>query len=153
MIPEQVNAGIELIARALELVGVAAIALAFGYALLRGLLHLGQKRADAYERVRVYVGKALLLGLEFLVAADIIRTVTIAPTVDGLLSLGLLIAVRIVLGWSIAVEIEGCWPWQVAATRRSEVSGQRSDHEESSKVWKNSIQSFQGLEKSLSSFA
>ena len=114
MIPEQVNAGIELIARALELVGVAAIALAFGYALLRGLLHLGQKRADAYERVRVYVGKALLLGLEFLVAADIIRTVTIAPTVDGLLSLGLLIAVRIILGWSIAVEIEGCWPWQVA---------------------------------------
>ena len=125
MIPEQVNAGIELIARALELVGVAAIALAFGYALLRGLLHLGQKRADAYERVRVYVGKALLLGLEFLVAADIIRTVTIAPTVDGLLSLGLLIAVRIVLGWSIAVEIEGCWPWQVAKTKRDEGRGTR----------------------------
>ena len=125
MIPEQVNAGIELIARALELVGVAAIALAFGYALLRGLLHLGQKRADAYERVRVYVGKALLLGLEFLVAADIIRTVTIAPTVDGLLSLGLLIAVRIVLGWSIAVEIEGCWPWQVAKTKRNEGRGTR----------------------------
>ena len=132
MIPEQVNAGIELIARALELVGVAAIALAFGYALLRGLLHLGQKRADAYERVRVYVGKALLLGLEFLVAADIIRTVTIAPTVDGLLSLGLLIAVRIVLGWSIAVEIEGCWPWQVAKTKRDEGrgtgDGKRRDH-------------------------
>ena len=125
MIPEQVNAGIELIARALELVGVAAIALAFGYALLRGLLHLGQKLADAYERVRVYVGKALLLGLEFLVAADIIRTVTIAPTVDGLLSLGLLIAVRIVLGWSIAVEIEGCWPWQVAKTKRDEGRGTR----------------------------
>ena len=117
---EQVNAVIEMIARALELVGVAAIALAFGYAMLRGLLHMGQKREDAYERVKVYIGKSLLLGLEFLVAADIIRTVTIAPTVDGLLSLGLLIAVRIVLGWSIAVEIEGCWPWQVAKMKRDE---------------------------------
>ena len=125
MISEHVTAGIELIARALELVGVAAIALAFGYALLRGLLHTGQKRADAYERVKIFLGKALLLGLEFLVAADIIRTVTIAPTVEGLLSLGLLIAVRIVLGWSIAVEIEGCWPWQVAAMKRDEGQGAR----------------------------
>ncbi len=127
MISEHVTAGIELIARALELIGVAAIALAFGYAILRGLLHMRQKRADAYERVKVYIGKALLLGLEFLVAADIIRTVTIAPTVDGLLSLGLLIAVRIILGWSIAVEIEGCWPWQVAAVRKSEGRGQKSE--------------------------
>ena len=125
MCVEQVNAGIELIARALELVGVAAIALAFACALLRGLLHTGQKRADAYERVKIFLGKALLLGLEFLVAADIIRTVTIAPTVEGLLSLGLLIAVRIVLGWSIAVEIEGCWPWQVAAMKRDEGRGAR----------------------------
>ncbi|MGD9612004.1 MAG: DUF1622 domain-containing protein [Kiritimatiellia bacterium] len=120
MIPEQVNAGIELIARALEVVGVAVIALAFAYVLLRGLLHLGQKRADAYRRVKVYIGQALLLGLEFLVAADIIRTVTVAPTVDGLLSLGLLIVVRIALGWSIAVEIEGCWPWQAAKMKRGE---------------------------------
>lgn len=126
MIPELVNAGIELIARAMELIGVASIALAFGYAMLRGLLHMGQKRADAYQRARLYIGKSLLLGLEFLVAADIIRTVTIAPTVDGLLALGLLIAVRIVLGWSIAVEIEGCWPWQVAANKRLEVKDQIS---------------------------
>ena len=122
---EQVNAVIEFIARALELVGVAAIALAFAYALVRGLLHLGQRLPDAYDRVKKFIGKSLLLGLEFLVAADIIRTVTIAPTVAGLLSLGLLIAVRIVLGWSIAVEIEGCWPWQVAAMKRDEGRGAR----------------------------
>ncbi len=120
MYMEQVNAGIELIARALEVVGVAVIALAFACVLVRGLLHLGQKRADAYRRVKVYIGKALLLGLEFLVAADIIRTVTIAPSVEGLLSLGLLIVVRIALGWSISVEIEGCWPWQVAKMTRDE---------------------------------
>ena len=125
MYVEQVNAVIELIARGLEIVGVAVLALAFAYALLRGLRHLGKWRADAYDCVKVFIGKALLLGLEFLVAADIIRTVTIAPTVDGLLSLGLLIAVRIVLGWSIAVEIEGCWPWQVAKMNRDE--GQTRD--------------------------
>ena len=123
---EQINVAVELIARALELVGVAAIALAFGYAMLRGLLHMGQKREDAYDRLKRYIGKALLLGLEFLVAADIIRTVIIEPTTQGILSLGLLVVVRIVLGWSIAVEIEGCWPWQVAANQRSEGRGQKS---------------------------
>jgi uncharacterized membrane protein len=55
------------------------------------------------------------------VAADIIRTVTIAPTKDSLLSLGLLIALRIILGWSIAVEIDGCWPWQKAKQAKKEL--------------------------------
>jgi uncharacterized membrane protein len=124
--PERVNTGIELIARGLEVVGVATITLAFCHAMVRSLVHFGQKREDAYERLKVYIGKALLLGLEFLVAADIIRTVTIAPTREGILSLGLLIVVRIVLGWSIAVEIEGCWPWQMAKREKSGVSSQKS---------------------------
>lgn len=114
MDPEKVNVGIEFIARALEIIGVAVIAMAFVYAMIRSLRHLGQKREDAYERLKVFIGKALMLGLEFLVAADIIRTVIIKPSVEGLLSLGMLVVLRIVLGWSIAVEIEGCWPWRVA---------------------------------------
>jgi uncharacterized membrane protein len=113
MDPEKINTVIEWIARALEIIGVAVIALAFVYAMIRSLRHLGQKREDAYERLKVFIGKALMLGLEFLVAADIIRTVIIKPTVEGLLSLGMLVVLRIVLGWSIAVEIEGCWPWRV----------------------------------------
>jgi uncharacterized membrane protein len=122
-----VIAVIEYMARGLEIIGVAVIALAFAHALIRAAMHFGQKREDAYERLKLYVGKALLLGLEFLVAADIIQTVTIEPTRESLLSLGLLIVVRIILGWSIAVEIEGCWPWQVAAAKRSEDRGQRSE--------------------------
>jgi uncharacterized membrane protein len=66
------------------------------------------------------MGKALLLGLEFLVAADIIRTVIIEPTIEGISSLGLLVVVRIVLGWSIEVEIQGRWPWQAAKIGRSQ---------------------------------
>ena len=109
----EVIAVIEYVARALEIIGVAVIALAFAHAMMRAALHFGQRKADAYERLKVYIGKALLLGLEFLVAADIIRTVIIEPTREGILALGLLIVVRIVLGWSIAVELEGCWPWRV----------------------------------------
>jgi uncharacterized membrane protein len=112
-----ISAAVQVIASVLEKIGVVVIALAFLHAILRGLRHFGQRRADAYERLKLYIGRALLLGLEFLVAADIIRTVTIEPTRESLLSLGLLVLVRIMLGWSIAVEIEGCWPWQVAAKR------------------------------------
>ena len=127
MEPDLVNAAIGQIARALEVIGVAVIALAFAYALCRAFRHLGQKRADAYERLKVFIGKALMLGLEFLVAADIIRTVTISPTTEGLVSLGLLVVLRIVLGWSIAVEIEGCWPWEVARENRAEASRRKPE--------------------------
>ena len=104
---------VEDIARGLELLGVTVIAIAFLHALIRGLTHFGQKRELAFENLKIYTGKSLQLGLEFLVAADIIRTVTIEPTRDGLLTLGLLIGIRTVLSWSITMEIEGCWPWQV----------------------------------------
>lgn len=119
-----ITSGIKFVARALELIGVAVIALAFGHALIRGLRHFWQRREDAYERLKVYIGRSLLLGLEFLVAADIIRTVTIEPTREGLMSLGMLVALRIALGWSIAVEVDGCWPWQVAKGQKAEVSEQ-----------------------------
>jgi uncharacterized membrane protein len=122
----QLNEGIEVIARGLEVLGVAVIALAFVHAMIRAARHFRQRREDAYERLKLYIGKALMLGLEFLVAADIIRTVTIKPTMESLLSLGLLIVVRIVLGWSIAVEIDGCWPWRV----RDEGRGARGGGEE-----------------------
>ncbi len=102
------------VAGVLEAAAVILIAASFAHALLRALFHFSKKRDDAYSRLRVYLGKALLLGLELLVAADIIRTVLIETTMQSIISLGLLVLVRIVLGWSIAVEVEGCWPWQMA---------------------------------------
>jgi uncharacterized membrane protein len=113
---------VEGVATGLEYVGVGVIAVAFAHALIRSGIHCLQKRPDAYERLKQYLGKALMLGLEFLVAADIIRTVTIKPTLESLVSLGLLVLLRIVLGWSIAVELEGCWPWRVAERKREEKS-------------------------------
>jgi uncharacterized membrane protein len=114
----EINEMVEWIARGLEYIGVAVVAVAFCHALIRAGLHYTQRRPDAYERLKRYLGKALMLGLEFLVAADIIRTVTIKPTLEGLTSLALLVVLRIVLGWSIAVELEGCWPWRAEEAKR-----------------------------------
>jgi uncharacterized membrane protein len=115
--PHEAIISIEWIALSLEILGVAVIAFVFGNAIVRALLHFGQKRENAYELFRIYVGKGLLLGLEFLVAADIIRTVSIEPTIDGIGTLGILIIVRSFLGWSITVETEGRWPWQPAKNK------------------------------------
>ena len=72
----------------------------------------GKGTGLAYERLRALFAKAVLLGLELLVAADLIRTVAIEPTLDNLYVLGLLVVIRTFLSWSLDVEIEGMWPWQ-----------------------------------------
>lgn len=74
--------------------------------------HSGRNIEGAYERYRVVLGKALLVGLELLVAADIINTVAFALTLQNLALLAGLVAVRTTLGWTLTVEIEGHWPWQ-----------------------------------------
>ena len=79
---------------------------------IRWLLHSLQKIEGAYERYRIVLGKTLLVGLELLVAADIIDTVAFALTVTNLALLGGLVLVRTALGWTLTVEVEGHWPWQ-----------------------------------------
>jgi uncharacterized membrane protein len=66
----------------------------------------------AYGAYRLVLGKAMLIGLELLVAADIIRTVALDLTLLNIELLGALVVVRTFLGWSIVVEIENRWPWQ-----------------------------------------
>ena len=101
------------VASGLELFGILVIGFAFFHAVIRAPLHFLRGREDVFDHLKSYIGKALQLALEFLIAADIIRTVLIDQTREGILSLGLLIVVRTVLSWSITVELEGCWPWQV----------------------------------------
>ncbi len=67
--------------------------------------------ADAYGRYKTQLGKALLLGLELLVAADVIQTVTLERTMQNVLMLAVLVLVRTFLSWSLIVEMEGHWPW------------------------------------------
>ena len=61
---------------------------------------------------KVRLGRALLLGLELLVAADIIRTVALEPTLPNVMILAVLVVVRTFLSWSLIVEMEGHWPWK-----------------------------------------
>ena len=103
---------IELSAVAVEVLAVALIMVAIVHGTARFLLHLRVDRCDAYRRYKIYLGKALLLGLEFLVAADIVRTVALDSTLLSVSMLGLLIVVRTFLSWSLVVEIEGRWPWR-----------------------------------------
>ncbi len=69
-------------------------------------------RAPAYRAYRQAVGKAILLGLEFLVAADIIRTVAVEPTFTSVGVLAIVVAVRTFLSFTLDVELQGHWPWQ-----------------------------------------
>jgi uncharacterized membrane protein len=74
-------------------------------------------KPGAYESYKHQLGMSLLLGLEFLVAGDVVRTVALEPTLKNVAVLGLLVLIRTFLGWSLAVEIEGHWPWQAHAAR------------------------------------
>jgi uncharacterized membrane protein len=67
---------------------------------------------EDYEQYKVRLGRALLLGLEVLVAADIVRTVVLEPTLTNIAILGLLVLIRTFLSWSLVVEMEHRWPWQ-----------------------------------------
>jgi len=67
---------------------------------------------DYFKEFRQYLGQWLLLGLEILVAADVIRTVALDQTLESVISLGLLVIIRTFLSWALVVEMEGRWPWQ-----------------------------------------
>jgi len=95
-----------------------AVVLIIGFILiatLTWLLRSIQRRQFTvvhYEQYRSRLGRALLLGLELLVAADVVRTVALEPTLPNILALGLLVLIRTFLSWSIVLEVEGRWPWQ-----------------------------------------
>lgn len=77
---------------------------------LKGVFR-GQDTRATYRRYRQDIGRAILLGLEFLVAGDIIRTVAISPTFTSVGVLALIVAVRTFLSFSLEVELDGRWPW------------------------------------------
>lgn len=101
---------IENVATATELAGVALIVGGLVFALARTFAG-----SDRYQRLRRDLGRAILLGLEVLVAADIVRTVATEPTLNGVLVLALIVAIRTFLSWSLALELDGRWPWQRAS--------------------------------------
>jgi uncharacterized membrane protein len=96
--------------------GAGVVVVVAGLCIAVGIYGLSQRqpaeRSMAYRVFRQQVGKAILLGLEFLVAADIIRTVAIAPTFAGVGVLAVVVAVRTFLSFALDLELTGRWPWQ-----------------------------------------
>jgi uncharacterized membrane protein len=74
---------------------------------------------EVYRVVRTVFGRSILLGLEFLVAADIIRTVAVQPSLQNVAVLGLIVLIRTFLSFSLEVEIDGRWPWRRAVLGRA----------------------------------
>lgn len=107
---------IEMVAQGIEVLAVLIILLGIIYGIGRYFFHQTRQVVDAYKRFKDQIGRALLLGLEFLVAADIIRTVALSPTLRNIAMLGVLVFIRTFLSWSLVVEIEGRWPWQAKAS-------------------------------------
>ena len=105
----------EDISRWIEIVAIGVITVAVLLAFAAGLRTVRSAGlAESVERIKQTVGRGLLLGLDLLIAADVIRTVTLEPTLENVAALGLLVIVRTFLAWSLMVELRGRWPWQDA---------------------------------------
>jgi uncharacterized membrane protein len=112
------NHNVENVVQVVEGVGVAIMVLGGVLVMVHsGVLYLiPSRRARAYHYFRKHLGRVILLGLEVLIVADIIRTVIVDPTAVSVAVLATIVVVRIVLSWSLAVEIDGVWPWRKEQT-------------------------------------
>lgn len=103
----------ELVVRGFELAGVVVLVVGSLGAFVAALMSYRRVGArDAYEAARRNVGRAILLGLELLIIADIVLTITVDATLSSALALGLIVLVRTFLSFSLEVELEGVLPWR-----------------------------------------
>lgn len=105
----------DTVGKAMDVAGVVAIVVGVAVATVvaaGALLRKGADRGEVYHRYRRWLGRSILLGLELLVAADIIRTVAITPTFQSVGVLGLIVLIRTFLSFALELEVSGRWPWQ-----------------------------------------
>jgi uncharacterized membrane protein len=103
---------IQTVGEIVDIVGVVAIVVGIVYAIVDAALRGLRRISPVYTRFRRVLGRAILLGLELLVAADIIKTVAVTPTLDSVVVLAIIVLIRTFLSWSLELEISGRWPWQ-----------------------------------------
>ena len=100
------------IGTAVDAMGVAVIVIGLVVATVKSLFTAPPAGLDRYSVYRQRLGRAILLGLELLVAGDIIKTVAVAPTLENMAVLGAIVVIRTFLSFSLELEINGRWPWQ-----------------------------------------
>ena len=113
------NETMDDIAKGFEAAGVAVLVVGFVLGFVRaGIAYVrGSDRAAIYRTLRSFVGRTILLSLEILVAADLIRTVAVDPSLENVASLAVIVLIRTILSFSLDVEIEGRLPWRSAPTK------------------------------------
>ena len=103
----------QIVSDCMDVLGVAIVSIGVVWGLIGfARAMFGQDFDLAYKSFRIQIIRALILGLEVLVAGDIIRTVAISPTLTSVAVLGAIVLIRCFLSWSLALEIDGRWPWQ-----------------------------------------
>ena len=107
---------IEQIGEVIDGAGVAVIVTGAAIAVGDAAVRLARHEAEVYRRFRRQFGRTILLGLELLVAGDIVRTVATEPTLTSVAALGIIVLIRTFLSFSLEVELTGRWPWQQGAS-------------------------------------
>lgn len=110
--PVSFNETVEVVGKVIDAAGVTAIVLGSLSAAMRAVGRLRRDEPNNYRRFRQQLGRSILLGLELLVAADIIRTVAVTPTLTSVAVLAGIVVIRTFLSFSLELEITGRWPWQ-----------------------------------------
>lgn len=106
---------ISLCAYGIEGVGVLVMLVGAGYSSVVFVRHFNRvPEGVAYHTFRRQLGRSIILGLEFLIAGDIMQTIIVAATVENVAVLGLIILIRTFLSMTLHLEIEGRWPWREA---------------------------------------
>ena len=114
----------EAVVLAFEAAGVAIFVVGSLAAAVRALVRWSRgQRTGNYQLVRREVGRSILLGLEILIIADIVHTIIVDLSIESALTLSIIVLVRTFLSFSLEVELEGAWPWRLAALRRPPGTG------------------------------
>ena len=107
----------ENIVRGFEVAGVGVLVVGSVLAFARFVADLFRRPLEAFKGVRQSVGRAILLGLEVLIIADIIQTITIDSSLESAITLGVVVLVRTFLSFSIGIELEGVVPWRRSSAK------------------------------------
>ncbi len=101
------------VVRGVEVVGVAIMVVGgfVSFAVFARRAWHPERRLGSYNELRRNLGRSILVGLEVLIVADIVRTIVVDPTIDSVVVLGAIVLIRILLSFSIDAEVDGAWPW------------------------------------------
>ncbi len=114
------------VAEFIEVIAIVAIVIGVIVSVIAGVTQWLRIDSDTgFETFKRFIARGLLIGLDLLIAADVIKTVTLEGTIESALVLGLLVLIRTFLSWTLVLEVRGRWPWQQTAESGAGGTGSR----------------------------